>query len=245
MDGVARLPAAIPRAEVEAMRVRLWLDLTRELGIAEGAPATWTTPRPTGFQALAREGAFAGMASPALRNALDALFGKRGWQEPPHWGQPLVSFPEPGLAWDVPHRQWHLDGMVAPQPKLGAVRAFSFLTTVAPRGGATVALAGSQRLALALAQNAGRALRSAELRKELAACDPWLAALEADPLPGRVQRFMDEGAVVNGVPLRVIELCGEAGDVILMRPETLHAMAPHVIAAPRFVVAQFIYRAGA
>jgi hypothetical protein len=239
-EGSVQLPGLIPHAQIDAMRACLWSHLARAHGVREHEPASWTTSRPSRFQELARSGAFAGMHSPALRAALDEVFGAGAWREPVHWGQPLVSFPTQGVAWDVPRQQWHLDASAPPSRRLPAVRVFAFLTSVRPQGGGTLAVTGSHRVVQALALRAGRALRSAEARQQLAACDPWLAALEADDVPERARRFMHEGRVVEGVPLRVVELCGEPGDVVLMRTDTLHAPAPHTLPAPRLVVAQFI-----
>ena len=242
--GIARLPAAIAPPALSAMREALWAELARSHAIREHEPETWREPRPSGFQALAKRGALAAMASPAVRGALDDVFGTRGWDEPGRWGQPLVCFPESG-AWSVPRASWHLDFAGAPAQPLAAVRVFAFLTRLEARGGATLALAGSYRLVQRLAERAGGTLRSSQARRQLAALDPWLAALERDDGCDREQRFMLKGAVVEGVPLRVAELCGEAGDVLLMRTDTLHTMSKNVRAVPRLVVAQFVTRAGA
>jgi Phytanoyl-CoA dioxygenase (PhyH) len=243
-SGIVTLRGAIDCAAGDAMRAALWAELERRCGLREHDPASWREPRPAGFQALAKRGAFAAMASPAVRAALDSVFGASGWLEPPRWGQPLVCFPE-RVAWDVPHASWHLDVCGSPQCPLAAVRVFAFLTRVMPRGGGTAAVAGSHRLVEELARRAGKALRSADARAELAALDPWLAALEARPGADRVRRFMHDGTDVMGVPLRVVELCGEPGDVTLMRADTLHAIAPNTLDTPRFVVAQLVTSAAA
>jgi hypothetical protein len=60
-------------------------------------------------------------------------------------------------------------------------------------------------------------------------------------LVDREQRFLREGACVQGVPVRVVELCGREGDIVLMRAELLHAAAPHALPAPRMVLAPFVY----
>jgi ectoine hydroxylase-related dioxygenase (phytanoyl-CoA dioxygenase family) len=223
------------------MRARIWEHLARAHGMREDDPRTWSPARPSGFQALARPDAFACVRSPALVATLDAAFGAGAWQEPPSWGPPLVSFRD-RETWEVPSRSWHLDLAISPAPSPRALRAFALLTDVEPRGGATVAIAGSHRVLAALARRAGRKLRSKEAREALRACDPWFAALEA-----RTERDADAasaffaGAQVLGVPVRGVELCGRAGDVVLMRAELLHAMAPHALPAPRMVLAPFVF----
>ena len=227
------------------MRARIWRHLERAHSIRERDPDTWPATRPFQFQALSRSDAFAPVRCPALVATLDALLGRGGWLEPPNWGPPLVSFRE-CESWGVPTKSWHLDLPITPAGALRAVRAFTFLTDVEPHGGATVAVAGSHRVLAALAERAGRELRSREAREAIAASDPWFAALEArEALGDRERRFSGEAARVLDVPVRVAQLCGRAGDIVLMRAELLHAAAPHALPAPRMVLAPFVYATGA
>lgn len=242
-DGIALLPRAVPARDVVAMRARIWAHLERAHGILEREPAAWPATRPSHFQALSRGDAFASARCPALVAALDELLGRGGWQEPQSWGPPLVSFCDCEV-WDVPTKSWHLDLPIAPTRALRALRAFTFLTDVEPHGGATLAVAGSHRVLAALAERAGRELRSREARKALAASDGWFAALGDCDATDREQRFLRDGACVLNVPVRVVELCGRAGDIVLMRAELLHAAAPHARAAPRIVLAPFVYAKG-
>lgn len=53
---------------------------------------------------------------------------------------------------------------------------------------------------------------------------------------------MTEGVVIRGVPVRVEELTGEAGDVIVMHPRLLHAVAPNTLDTPRMMLLQFLYQ---
>ena len=52
---------------------------------------------------------------------------------------------------------------------------------------------------------------------------------------------MGAAADVDGVPLRVEEITGEAGDVFLMHPHALHGMASNVLDSPRLALTQTIY----
>jgi hypothetical protein len=239
--GVVHLPAAIAQAATQAMRAVLWRELERTRGMREGDPGSWRESRPAGLQRLAKRGAFGAMASPALREALDAVFAPDGWDEPPCWGQPLLCFPQ-RAAWDVPHLAWHLDFPGTPEHSFPAVRVFALLSDVAPGGGGTVVVAGSHRLVERLARRAGAPLRSAEARAQLATEHPWLAALAERDGADRAQRFLRDGATVCGVRLRVLELCGRSGDVVLMRADALHAAAPNAGTSPKLVVAQFVTR---
>jgi hypothetical protein len=38
---------------------------------------------------------------------------------------------------------------------------------------------------------------------------------------------MEQGAAVSGVPVRVVELTGQPGDVVFMHPHLFHAAAPN------------------
>ena len=111
-----------------------------------------------------------------------------------------------------------------------------------PGGGGTGYVAGSHRLIQVELAAAGRALPSAQVRKALAARSDWFAALTSRPSgEDRVQRFMREGSEVDGVPVRVCEMLGEPGDVILMHPLAMHAPTPNVLATPRMMLTQFVY----
>ncbi|MGO9060623.1 MAG: hypothetical protein ACLQU2_25045 [Candidatus Binataceae bacterium] len=54
---------------------------------------------------------------------------------------------------------------------------------------------------------------------------------------------MEDGATLADVPLKVIELTGAQGDVIMMHPCVLHAPAKNCGNQPRMVLRQGIYRA--
>jgi ectoine hydroxylase-related dioxygenase (phytanoyl-CoA dioxygenase family) len=46
---------------------------------------------------------------------------------------------------------------------------------------------------------------------------------------------MDEETVLDGVPLRVVELTGEPGDMVFCHPVMLHCAAPNRGKWPRFM----------
>ena len=51
----------------------------------------------------------------------------------------------------------------------------------------------------------------------------------------RIAAFMDRETVVDGVPLRVVELTGEPGDMVFCHPVMVHSAAPNRGARPRFM----------
>jgi len=138
--GILRLPATIPPAEVTAMRQRLWQHLLDTHAIHPNGPETWTVHTPAQFQKLTGTGAFDAMATGQLRAAIDDLLGAGRWQRPAHWGRPLVTFPAPGTAWDVPTSGWHLDSQ---DLELTMLAVFAHLAPVRPRGGGTLVVTGS------------------------------------------------------------------------------------------------------
>jgi hypothetical protein len=243
--GLVRLHAAIAKPDVERMCDVLWSLLERH-GVHRDAPETWISERVTGIQAAPRSQAFNPMANPAVCSALDDLFGAGAWKRPPRWGQPLVTFPGERKRWDVPRMSWHLDAPAShSSPKLPGVVVFAYLAPVLEQGGGTLVLAGSHRVVEDFAANADPADegRSADVRSALKRVEPWLRGLWSRNAEfDRVRRFMTEGAVVRGVPLRVMELTGEPGDVVIWHPWLFHAPASNCRQQPRLTLRQPIYR---
>jgi hypothetical protein len=51
----------------------------------------------------------------------------------------------------------------------------------------------------------------------------------------RIAAFMDRETTVEGVPLRVVELTGEPGDMVLCHPVMVHCVAPNQGTWPRLM----------
>jgi ectoine hydroxylase-related dioxygenase (phytanoyl-CoA dioxygenase family) len=121
------------------------------------------------------------------------------------------------------------------------LRMFGYLSPVAPRGGGTLIIAGSHRLA---EPHLGKS--SKDLRAALADTSPWFHDLWR-PKAGedRIDRYMIQDAVVDGVPVRVVELVGEPGDIVLWHPSLLHTIARNALDQPRFMLTHTVVRAAA
>lgn len=238
-EGVAHLPAAVAPEDVAALSEVVWRRLRVGHGIFRDRPSTWRVPHPA--QLAARTDELAALASPAVRAVLDQFLGAGGWTPPDRWGLPLVTLPGFADRWDVPHRNWHLD--LAVSAKAPAVaRVFVLLADHPAGGGATGYVAGSHRVLRALAAAEGRELRSGEARARLAERSPWFAALFGRPDgPDRRARFMDAWGEAEGVPVRVGEMAGRAGDAWFMDPHLLHATMPNAGASPRMMLTEWIY----
>lgn len=227
-DGVVRLPGLIPASDIKAMRAAVW----RKLDARPGRAA-----RPS--KLTARDGEFDAMATLGVRGLLDDLLGE--WDEPARWGLPLVAFHTGQAAWDVPHENWHVDLGGLPGD-YALARFFVILEPSRPGGGGTGYVAGSHRLFAAIAEREGRFRSSGEARRRLIAQAPWFGELSSTrPGEDRIQRFMQDGAEIDGVPVRVCEMLGDSGDVIVMHPLMLHAPMPNVLPTPRMMLTQFVY----
>lgn len=202
--GFVRLEGAFA-ANAPALADVLWTELRRRHGILREAPGTWHIREPRGLGAVRRasEGA---LATAAVREAIDELVGDH--PEPFSWGDPLVTFPEPGR-WEVPTTGWHIDFPARSRLRL---KWLGYLEPVARHGGGTVVLAGSHRLV-------------AEALRTLAPADP-----------GRSPTIRDLVVVDRLDTTNVVELTGKPGDVVFLHPHLFHAAAPNRGRAPRLMV---------
>ena len=128
--------------------------------------------------------------------------------------------------------------------RYSGLRAFLLLDHVESRGGAIVVATGSQRVARRVAREAGdQPMKSGKTKRLLAKTEPWIRDLftENDPTV-REQRFLQEGKASDGTPLQVVELTGDAGDVILMDLCALHSISANVRSTPRLMIGQGLFR---
>jgi hypothetical protein len=241
--GLLRLPRAIAETDVAAMRERVWKALRARHGFREEDPRTWTSRRPGKLaREIERAGGFPELAAPALVETLDALLGPGRWQPPDRWGVPILTFPTPD-PWELPHRFWHIDLAVASPPEpLRTVVVLTLLAEVAARGGGTVAVAGSSRLVRRLRESGeiGGGGHSIDVRKKLRRLDPWFHLLWEGEGEERERRLRD-GTTVRDVALRVVEITGTAGDVVVMHPWTLHSISPNESALPRLALSSHVH----
>ena len=167
--GIVRLPGAIARADAEEMCNRVWRALGKRYGLRRESPATWKGQYLLGTHHLPKSETFPEIGSPAIRSALDDLFGSGNWEPPERWGSLLVTFPNSHDRWTVPHQAWHLDYPASSEMKeLSIVRIFVCLAKLGPCSGGTVFVAGSHRAVQNLVSKDGVArMRSADARTAL------------------------------------------------------------------------------
>jgi hypothetical protein len=240
-DGYVVVRQAFPAADGLAMERLWWRELEDTHGIRPGDRSSWRQIVGD-LKAAKRDPIQAKILTERVRGAIDDLLGKAAWSPPRDWGRPLVTFPETG-AWDVPARLWHWDNLC--EPHLDHPRALfvvSFIGSVAPRGGGTLILSGSPRLLIQQERRipAGQrdgSIAQARDRDRFGRSDPWLMALtgHAQSPADRIAAFMGGETIVEGVPLRVVELTGEPGDMIFCHPVMVHCAAPNRGTRPRFM----------
>jgi hypothetical protein len=238
-DGYVVVRQAFSPADGLAMEREWWRELEDTHGIRRDDRATWR-PLPGDLKAAKRDPLQAKILTGRVRGALDDLLGRDAWPAPRNWGRPIVTFPEPG-AWELPTRHWHWDNLSEPHlDRPRGVFVVSFVGSVAPRGGGTLILSGSPRLLIQqerLIPANERRGSITMLRERFHRSHPWLMALTGQaPSPAdRIAAFMDQETIVDGAPLRVVELTGEPGDMVFCHPVMVHCTAPNRGTWPRFM----------
>jgi hypothetical protein len=238
-DGYVVVRAAFARADGVAMERRWWQELGETHNIRADDRSSWRQ-FPGDLKAAKRDPIQARILTATVRGVFDDLLGTGAWHPPRDWGRAIVTFPEPG-AWDVPTRLWHWDNpcdLHLDRPR--ALFVVSFVGSVAPRSGGTLILSGSPRLLIQQERRIPADQRRgsiAMLRDRFHRSHPWLMALTGQaPSPAdRIGAFMDAEATVEDVPLRVVELTGEPGDMVFCHPVMVHCVAPNRGTRPRFM----------
>jgi hypothetical protein len=238
-DGYVTVRHAFPRADALAMEERWWSELADTHAIHRGDRSTWRQI-PGNLKAAKRDPAQRAILSETVRGVVDDLLGAGTWSPPREWGVTLVTFPEPG-DWELPTRLWHWDNPCEPHfDRPRGLFVISFIGQVAPRGGGTLIISGSPRLLIqqerGLPADQRRAL-GGKPSERFGRSHPWLMALTGQaPSPAdRIAAFMDSEATVEGVPLRVVEMTGEPGDMVFCHPAMVHCRAPNRGPRPRFM----------
>jgi ectoine hydroxylase-related dioxygenase (phytanoyl-CoA dioxygenase family) len=178
---------------------------------------------------------------------IDAVLGTSTWDWPATWGEFLMTFPN-APAWTLPQDGWHQDWDFDVEcDPVRWVKAFAFMNEVGPGGGGTLVVAGAHGVAgrygggRAL-DHQGRVLKGSSLLYQ--ECGYLRELTSAGDPEERRRSFMDRETEVDGVALQVIELTGKPGDVVLIHPWLVHAVAPNAAAAPRFMRAPVFARRG-
>jgi Phytanoyl-CoA dioxygenase (PhyH) len=232
--GMVRLRAAFSERAARRMRDVIWNELAHRYGVRRDRPDTWDRHPPTGLKSSKRSAAFAPIISETVADAVDGLLGPGRWERPRHLGNVLVTMPN-ATEWRVPHRIWHADfEATEPADELFAVKLWALVDDVEPGGGGTPQLLGSHRLFARFLD--GRAdLDYKRCKIGFLASHPALKALATDDgSPDRNERLSRE-VDVDGLPARVVECTGQAGDVFVTHPWLFHSIAVNASRRPRLM----------
>lgn len=246
-EGFIRLPGLLETRHALQLQAEIWNELEEEFGIKQTDRNTWRTP-PRSPKKAKFSSANTSLINDSFRLVIDHLLGRGNWTEPNAWGGFLITFPDKdGNRWHLADKLWHWDYELFRGPELKGLLIFSFYSEVKPRGGGTLVVKGSHR---ALHQydlqmtSAQRAMKHGEQRKDFMRTHPYFRELiEVKPSDqGHVENFMQQESVVDGVPLQVLELTGEPGDVVFCHPRLVHAPAAINLATePRFMRTKFLW----
>ena len=246
--GYVRIPQAFPRETALRIQDFMWAELERLHGIHRHDRSTWPTPRADarwgqryGLKKTKDNAIYNGIGSRRLLNAMYQIIGPRSWVKN-SWGGFLISFPVQGEGpWTV-SRDFHPEIGAGPDLKVWRpphLLTFAHVSDVRPKGGGTLVVEGSHRLVVRYF-NGLKEVRAKQktLIAKFARSHPWLAELMGKtPDQGdRLRRFMSEGAMIEGVHARVVELTGEPGDAVLWHPALLHARSQNRSDTPKFVL---------
>jgi hypothetical protein len=234
--GLVRVAGLLPLARVAILRDALITHLERK-GLWHNGGWSPSLPRfeeapAAGFK-LAREvkhhPALKELIAPEVMDAIGQLTGGKPVRAMMDAAQVLFTLPN-ARDWSVPSTVWHLDLPRLPGDGLPGVQLFTFLDQVEPHGGGTLVVAGSHRLL------GGQFIRSRDLKKRLKR-EPWFADLFSGHVHDRA-RFVDRPGRAGNVPVQVVELTGQPGDVYLVDIRLLHTLAPNAGSVPRMMATQ-------
>ena len=240
--GYVRVKEAFPRELALKMQDEIWEELRVDHAVVRDDRARWEqlrkSPKRAKHSALNER-----LATERFVGAITDLLGYDTWRRPGNWGGFLVTFPNGGgKPWDVPDQLWHWDG----SPSAEGLLIFSFYSEVRAGGGGTLLLEGSPRVIEALYGSLSPdqlAQPHKVHRRMLSRFDPALEALMGkarEPVPDRIETFMNRTVDVRGVPCRVVELTGEPGDAVYCNLGILHSPAPNGSEVARIMRAKFL-----
>ena len=247
--GYLHVPAVMDSTQAAELETFVWSCLAKLHGIARDRPETWEVEGPwLGMKNYKDAEVLHCIGSDKLCQCIDDFLGMGNWKRPRNWGGFLIDFPKsPPESWQIPTDHWHVDAHFTYEPTtLFGLRVFTFLSDIQPRGGGTLVASGSHHLVTRfVSQLTGeqRALGFAKLRDRFLSNDPWFQRLTnaEDQHSDRSGFFMEQDRVVDSVRLRLEQLCGRAGDVVLMHPWLVHGKSPHCGTKPRFTLAKDIF----
>lgn len=237
-SGVIRIDGAFPAESAAAMSDLVWQTLGWNFGFDRRDPHSWGEFRKRPVADAGSAPVFEDLLTDRLARVIDDVLGEGAWTWPSTWGDFLITFPN-AAEWSLPHDGWHQDWDFSVDcDPVRWVKAFAFLNEVRPGGGGTLVVTGSHRLVGRYGSGRaldaqGRVMKGSDRLYE--ECRYLRDLATAGDHTERRRRFMEQETEVDGVGLRVVELTGSPGDVILIHPWLVHAVAPNAADTPRFM----------
>lgn len=248
--GFVRMQGVVPRADVEEMCDRVWA-LMAEQGILREDPTSWNfdATKHRGLNTISqlhqlKDGEPSPEDYPIVSNALDTVFGANERTPAPNWGQPLVTLPVTVDKWLMPSSIWHYDHGYSKPGEIHGVNVFLLMDDVEPGGGGTAVLRNSPLLIDRLLRSGARFEKISDQNKGFLGSHPWLRGLKVPKKDWNAERnnlYMGTDTDIDGIPARVEELTGKAGDVFISHPALYHAPAMNASSRPRLMRTQRVY----
>ena len=213
------------------MQDLIWNSIEDQFAVTRDDYMTWQMVRlPIKLQHLRGHEHFRSIGSDSVKHAFDHLLGKDQWKLPWHWGQFLIGFPSE-QSFSIPHEIWHTDfGFETDQDPLEGLLVLSLISDVPSTAGGTMLIEGSHLFVKQFIQTIPHEQRKKmkTVRKALYDSHPWFRRL-TDPRDrtDRIDYFIHSIQRVDGVDLKVHQITGSAGDVIIAHPWLLHASSPN------------------
>jgi hypothetical protein len=240
-DGFVYLRGALSVSAAREMEDAVWSVLSAS-GVHRDNRATWSADYEVHLQAVRKQDRPPAEV-PAVRLVLDDLLGAGTWTRPRNWGQVLLTFPT-APPWSPRGGLWHLDHPFSlPGGVITGVNVFLFVADAGERGGGTLILRGSPALVARFVAEGGEVAgeKMSVTRRRFFGSREVLREMTRAPGPD-LARFMAGDFDVDGVPARVVELTGKAGDIVVCHPWALHMPSANVAGRPRIMRASRIYR---
>lgn len=131
------------------------------------------------------------------------------------WGKVLVGLPTRATAWSVPHKAWHFDHPNTSPGVVNSINVFLLIDDVEPGGAGPAVVRNSPQLLDQLLEAGACSSSVGDQNRQFVAATEWtrrlVAGASVHPLD-RTPCYLQD-TLANGVPVRVEELSGQAGDV--------------------------------
>ena len=212
-DGYVLVPKAFQRETAAGLLPHVWARLTED----PNDPSTWKNSYAQ-IEDVIYDGPVKDIFTARFCSSIDELVGHGRWSTRHGFGWVILRFP--GFAppnWEPPTSGWHVDGIDyqhhLTSPEIGLV-GIEFLTDIKPGGGGPAIRVGSHKAVARILQK-----------------------FEPQGVTYRQLRAIVEE--LKGFP--VVEVTGDAGDVVWLHPHVIHARSPNVqdtirVAANRSIV---------